>query len=107
TTTNANAFYNLSHSGADANGTATVGTVLTVTNNLTLATGNLDSSGFNWTLGNVLMTGGRMNTTGIPNVTLSGNMNISSTSSAIRFGASVWTVAGSWTNASTNSGSWN
>ena len=55
--------------------------------------------------GNLVMTGGDIIGAGGPN-TITGNVNISSASSAIDFGFGDWTISGTWTNSSTDAAGW-
>jgi hypothetical protein len=55
--------------------------------------------------GNLTMSGGDI-VSGQVITTVSGNVNISSASSAINFSASAWTISGTWTNSSTDTAVW-
>jgi len=83
-------------------GSRTLATNIVVTNALTISGGTFAKSTFTLSLGSLTMSGGDLTSTSGA-VTITGVVNISSTSSAIDFGSETWAVSGTWTNASTDS----
>ncbi len=94
------AFNNLTVSA----GTSTLASAMTINATLTVSGGTLAKSTFTLSTNALALSGGALTSTS-GNVTVSGNVNISSATSYISFGSETWTIAGSWTNSST-SASW-
>src|SRR5712692_9045543 len=96
-----NVFFN-----ATPTGTTSLAAATTITSiDMTGFTGTLDTTASNWPL----TINGLFNVQGTFNarsstVTVTGNVNVLTATSAINLGVSTWTVAGTWTNASTSAG---
>lgn len=82
-------------------GTVTLANGLTVTGALTL-TGGVLAKGTNALTASSLAMGGGSLTSSSGDATINGNVAITSPSSYIAFGSETWTIAGTWTNASTS-----
>src|SRR5712692_1772344 len=96
-----NVFFNATPTGTTSLAAAT--TIASI--DMTGFTGTLDTTASNWPL----TINGLFNVQGTFNarsstVTVTGNVNVLTATSAINLGVSTWTVAGTWTNASTSAG---
>ncbi len=100
TVTMTQSFYNL----AVTAGTTTMASNVTVGATLTVSGGTYAKGTTTLTTVALALSGGALTSTS-GNVTISGNVNISAAPSYIAFGSELWSVAGTWTNAST-SASW-
>ena len=86
---------------AVSGGTVTLANNLSVSRALTLTGGVLAKGANTLSASSLAMSGGSLTSTS-GDVTIGGNVDITSPSSYIALGSETWTVAGTWTNASTS-----